>query len=140
VLYTTNRGKICLDEEGCENPAYDRGYCHKHAQRLRRSGKMKPIPGRKKPGEGPSQHNGYKYQYCSRRKRNVGIHRLVMEEHLGRDLLPNEEVHHKNGQRDDNRLENLELWSKSQPAGARVEDLVVWAREILALYGDEAGH
>lgn len=63
-------------------------------------------------------------------------HRFVMSQHLGRPLLPEESVHHVNGDRRDNRIENLELWSKSHPYGQRVVDKIAWAKEILRLYGD----
>lgn len=61
-------------------------------------------------------------------------HILVMEEMLSRYLLPGENVHHRNGVRDDNRPENLELWTSPQPAGIRAIDAVSWAREVLARY------
>jgi len=61
-------------------------------------------------------------------------HILVVESHIGRYLLPKENVHHVNGVKDDNRVVNLELWSRPQPTGVRARDALEWARQIIATY------
>lgn len=66
-------------------------------------------------------------------------HVYVMSEHLGRPIRPEETIHHRNCIRDDNRVENLELWSKNHPPGGRVIDKLAWAIEILQEYSPDYG-
>ncbi len=118
---------------GCEKEKYAKAMCLTHYNRVRKSGDPGPA-GSVRP-DGRVTDKGYRQ--ITRDGRKIMEHRWVMSQHLGRPLLPTETVHHINGVRLDNRLENLELWSSSQPSGQRVEDKVAWAREILALYGNE---
>jgi hypothetical protein len=129
----------------CSSPYYSRGYCQLHYMR-RYKGTSMDVRIRRAPVPGASTKTtpfGYVYVYLpdhphARGDGWVNQHRHVMEQQLGRLLFNHENVHHKNGDRADNRPENLELWITAQPSGQRVEDRVAHARWILSLYGSPA--
>lgn len=116
----------------CEKVPKSRGYCQLHYNRWLRHGdptKLLVAP----QGSGYTGKDGYRVIRVDGKA--VREHRYVMEQAIGRSLYPDETVHHKNGQRSDNRLENLELWVSRHPKGQRISEVLEWAHEIIERYG-----
>lgn len=142
-LRRSSRGTCSIP--GCARDHVSNGLCETHRQRVRMHGDPMADLSVASPGLEGFTHHGYRIvavprdeRWLTSGKTPVGEHRLVMARSLQRPLTTDESVHHRNGDRQDNRLENLELWTRFQPNGQRVADKLAWAWQVIHRYDEEA--
>lgn len=146
-LYKRQRvSDLCCTVDGCNKKQAGKGLCGYHWARNNRNGhptRETEFEARiaEKREAGFVDSNGYRlvwapgHNAASRYGGNwAPEHRKIMSDVLNRPLTDKENVHHINGVKTDNRLENLELWVSSQPSGQRPHELVAWAKGIIKEY------
>ncbi len=130
---------------------YSGPLCKRHYSKLARRGdptlgraerKDAGKPRKRVGGECYRKGDGYITVYLpdhpnANKRGYLGEHTLVMSKIIHRPLFPNESVHHKNGVKDDNRPENLELWTKPPRNGVRLSDAIEDCKNFLRQYGYE---
>lgn len=134
--------KTC-SEKACDKPIVNhKSLCNGHrAQELKGLDKTPLRNSKLLPGEWGSWYtssSGYVHRNGlgpTGERVNQSQHRHVMESYMGRKLKGIENVHHLNGIKDDNRIENLELWEVAQVSGQRVRDKILEAYRVFELYG-----
>jgi hypothetical protein len=102
------------------------------------------IPWNAGTGNGWTDKRGYRWIYVTENggRRAKREHRHIMEQYLGRRLTPEEVVHHKNEDRSDNRIENLEIYSwglhsSHHQTGARRNQYTKQTLSVIAEYREE---
>ena len=113
---------VCSVDD-CSRTTTARGMCHIHYGRwyVKNKNNLSPRPKYKVPDKIETKHG---YITVRINGKHVAEHRVIMEQHLGRKLEKHESVHHKNGIRNDNRIENLELWIGPIRYGQRATDIL----------------
>ncbi len=143
LAYAPKRTGVPCNTDGCSGVAIARGMCSNCYRAWRAHGDpTKRSEQFLKYHQDLIDDQGYVSAYApghanANKANRLPKHRLVMSEFLGRALRKNENVHHINGVKTDNRIENLELWVTSQPKGQRPQDLVAHAKKILKAYAGE---
>lgn len=127
-------GQLC-EVPNCESLAAKNKLCARHNTRVRTGNPVGTAERlRNEDGRGRYKKRGYVYVPNPDGGNPVFEHRVIMERFLGRKLTKGEFVHHRNGVRDDNRIENLELWDRHHPPGQRVSDKLAYYKEFIALH------